>query len=890
LEENGLLVMKSQDIRRTFTEFFVERHGHLAVPSSSLIPHDDPTVLLTTAGMQQMTPYFLGLEQPPNRRLTSIQKCFRAVGKDDDVLEVGDPFHLTFFEMLGNFSVGDYFKDGAIEMAWELVTGPYGIIPERIWVTVHPDDDFSRAYWRDRIGVPAHKVQDDPGNIWGPVGETGPFGPNTEIYVDLEYDEHGGDQGRGPMSEDEDRYVEIWNLVFMEFNRRADGSSVPLAMQNVDTGSGLERVAVVLQGVRTIYETDLFRPMVERAADIAGVRFGDSEQVDNALRIIADHGRGVTFLIADGVLPGNEGRGYVLRRILRRAVQKARAIGIERPFLGEIADVVVEAYSDQYPDLQRRRQAIMRTLLHEEEAFGRTLATGMNRLESLIEATSETGTGTISGTDAFRLHDTYGFPIDLTVELGSAAGLRVDVDGFRAALNEQRARSRANLNAFADEVRQRAPLYAALGSGTSAFLGYDQGNARTSVAAILGEDASVEVLEAGEAAELVLAETPFYPESGGQVGDTGEIVTDTGRFAVIDTQRPSLGVVVHIGEVVEGFIQQGQDATATIDAERRADIRRNHTATHLLHEALRQVLGEGTQQAGSLVDPDRLRFDFTSQVALGDDGIDEVARIANRQVVANVPIEIRQESYDEAVGRGATALFGEKYGDVVRTVEVPGYSLELCGGTHVRATGEIGPIVVLSESSIGSGVRRIEAITGRESLTYLETIHRQTRSLSRDLRTTPDGVRAAVAALQEGMRERERQIERLRLQVATSDVDAIASGAREVDGTRVIAACVDVADRDTLLQVGDRLRDRLQSGVVVLASSVNGQPALIAMVTHDLVDRGVHAGRIIQQIAPLVGGRGGGRPEVAQGGGTDPERIGEALAAVESAVRQQVTG
>jgi alanyl-tRNA synthetase len=513
----------------------------------------------------------------------------------------------------------------------------------------------------------------------------------------------------------------------------------------------------------------------------------------------------------------------------------------------------------------------------------------MNRLDTLIAETSKSGSASIDGGDAFRLHDTYGFPIDLTIELASAAGLQVELDGFRTALNEQRARSRTNLDAFADAMRQRAPLYAALGSGSSVFVGYERESAQTRVAALLGGESAVDTIEAGDTAELVLAETPFYAESGGQVGDTGEIVTDTGRFVVSDTQRPAPGVVVHIGEVVEGFIQQGQAAGAAIDSQRRADVRRNHTATHLLHEALREVLGEGTQQAGSLVAPERLRFDFTSQVALGDEGIDAVARIANQQVITNHPVAIRQEPYDEAVARGATALFGEKYGDVVRTVEVPGYSLELCGGTHVRETGEIGPIVVLSESSIGSGVRRIEAITGREALAYLETIHRQTRSLARDLRTTPDSVAGAVTTLQEALRDRDRQIERLRVQLATSDVDSIASNALEVDGTRVIAARVDVGDRDTLLQVGDRLRDRLQSGVVVLASPMNGQPALIAMVTRDLVERGAHAGRIIQEIAPLVGGRGGGRPEVAQGGGTDSARIDEALAAVEAAVRRQVT-
>jgi len=882
--------MNSHEIRRTFTQFFVERHGHLAVPSSSLIPHDDPTVLLTTAGMQQMTPYFLGLEEPPSRRLTSIQKCFRAVGKADDVLEVGDPTHLTFFEMLGNFSVGDYFKDGAIDMAWELVTGPYGMDPERIWVTVHPSDDFSRAYWRDKIGIPAHKIQDDPGNIWGPVGDTGPFGPNTEIYFDLEYDEHPGNPGRGPMSEDEDRYIEFWNLVFMEFYMNPDGTSEPLAMQNVDTGSGLERVAVVLQGVKSIYDTDLFQPIIKRGAEIVGVPYGEREQVDNALRIIADHGRGVTFLIADGVLPGNEGRGYVLRRILRRAVQKARAVGVERPFLGEIAEVVIENFGDQYPELRQRRSVILSTLQFEEEAFGRTLATGMNRLDTLLQQAAQSEDKQISGSDAFRLHDTYGFPIDLTVELAANAGVSVDVEGFREALNEQRARSRANLGAFADASRQRAPLYAAVRAGTSKFVGYEQNEAETTIAAILGADSAVEQLEAGQSAEVVLEVTPFYAESGGQVGDTGEIVTPSGRFRVSDTRRPAPELIVHIGEVVEGYIETGQQARATIDVERRQRIRKNHTATHLLHAALRQVLGEGTQQAGSLVAPDRLRFDFTSQTPLGDAGIDEVMRIANREVLANKPVAIAEEPYDQAVARGAMALFGEKYGDVVRTVEIDGYSLELCGGTHVVRTGDVGPIIIQSESSIGSGVRRIEAITGEAALDYIGRAHRQLVNLSRDLRVPVDEVSAAVGDLQHMLREREREIERLKVQLAVSNVDAMLENVRQVNGTSYLAVKVDASDRETMLQLGDRLRDKLRSGVIVVGAEVGEQPALVAMVTRDVVERGVHAGKIIQAIAPIVGGRGGGRPELAQGGGSDVSKIGDALAAVEDAIRQQVAG
>ena len=877
--------MNNHEIRSVFADFFVERHGHLSVPSSSLIPHDDPTVLLTTAGMQQFTPYLLGLEEPPSRQLTTIQKCFRAVGKNDDVLEVGDPTHLTFFEMLGNFSLGDYFKDRAIDMAWELVTDVYKLDKRRIWITVEPSDDYSRSYWRDVIGVEATRIQDDPGNIWGPVGDTGPFGPNSEIYIDLEWDRHDGDPGKGPMSEDEDRYLEIWNLVFMEFNRLPDGSSKKLEMQNVDTGSGLERVAVVMQGVDSIYETDLFAPIIDKASEIAGARYGDDERIDEALRIVADHSRGVTFLIADGVLPGNEGRGYVLRRILRRAVQKARTAGIEGPFMGDIADVVIENLSLQYPELHRRRETIRRTLAHEEESFGRTLATGMGRLEIILDEAPKNAE--ITGRDAFRLHDTYGFPIDLTMELAEQAGHRVDLDGFRDELEAQRERSRANLDSFADAARLRAPLYAAYGETTSEFVGYEAADSESTIAGILDSDGAVSTLDAGEAGELVLAATPFYAEAGGQVGDTGSITTSTGRFVVSDTQRPLSNVVVHIGEVAEGFVETGQRAHASIDRDRRAAIQRNHTATHLLHQALREALGPDTQQAGSLVAPDRLRFDFTSLQALDAQGIKTVGQRANREVLADKAIVVAQQDYDAAVERGAMALFGEKYGDVVRTVEVPGYSLELCGGTHVARTGEIGPIVVTSESSIGSGVRRIEAITGAEALDQLNQAHRIASDLARELRVPVDRVEDAVRSLQESVREKDREIDRLKLDQALADLDSLLGQARSVDGISLLAVRTDAPDRETMLQIGDRLRDRLQSGVVVLGGEVSNQVALIAMVTPNLVDRGVHAGRIIQAIAPIVGGRGGGRPESAQGGGSDTSRIEDALRAVDEVIEGQ---
>ncbi len=875
--------MNSRDIRKLFTEFFEERR-HVALPSSSLIP-PDPTVLLTTAGMQQMTPYFLGLETPPHNRLTSIQKSFRTV----DIDEVGDESHCTFFEMLGNFSVGDYFKREAIQLAWELSTGPFKLDPERIWVTVHPDDEVARAIWRDEIGIPSERIQDDPSDFWGPVGESGPCGPNTELYYDRYY-EPGGDTRGGPMGESGERFVEYWNLVFMELNQAKDGTRTPLPSQNVDTGMGLERISMVLQGADSIYDTDLYQPIVQRAAQIAGVRYKEDERTDRSLRVIADHTRAVAFLIADGVLPGNEGRAYVLRRVLRKAVRHGRTLGIDRPFLAEMTDVVIENFSDQYPELLNRRDLIRRVVNVEEEAFSRTLASGLTRFEALVSDLTTRGETVVPGEEAFRLHDTYGFPIDITVELASEAGLEVDRDGFEQALETQRALSRSQVQSFADLSRQRAPLYAAATGRPVQFEGYGSEEVAATITDILSTESAVERAEAGEAAEVVLDRTVFYGESGGQLGDVGTIITDTGVFRVDDTQRPTPDLIVHRGEVVEGFITVGQSAQADIIHERRAALRRSHTATHLLHRALRIVLGEDARQAGSLVAPNRLRFDFTSTEALGAEGIQRITALANAQVLADIPVVSEVMSYDEAIERGAMALFGEKYGDEVRVVNIHEFSTELCGGTHVSRTGEIGPIVVLSESSIGSGIRRIEAITGQTAIEYLSGLHSQANELARLLRVPGEAVVDEVQSLLQQLREQERTIDQLRLQLATGDIDSLVDRAVQLDGMAVLAARVEVADRDTLREVGDRLRDRLGSGVVVLGSTIEDQPALLAMVTRDQTGQGVHAGKLIQEIAQIVGGRGGGRPELAQGGGTDVSRLDEALAAVESVVRRQIAG
>ena len=857
------------------------------MPSSSLIPpSNDPTVLLTTAGMQQMTPFFLGLEQPPALRLTSIQKCFRTV----DIDEVGDESHLTFFEMLGNFSVGDYFKRDAMRFAWDFLTNELGIAPWRLSVTVYPDDAEARRLWPEVVGLPPERIHNDPDNIWGPVGDSGPCGPNSEIYCDRGAQHGCGEPDCGPNCPRCDRYLEIWNLVFMEWFQEPDGARHDLEKKNIDTGMGLERISLIMQDVASVYDTDLYLPVIERAAQLAGVRYKSDAAADRSLRVIGDHGRAVTFLVADGVLPGNEGRAYVLRRVLRRAVRHGRILGIERPFLNEIADVVIAEFADQYPELRGRRETIRRVIAHEEEAFSRTLATGIARFEALANATRTAGSTRLPGVEVFRLYDTSGFPVELTRELAAEAGLDIDQPGFDAALEERRRQSRATAKEFEDSSRGRVALYAEAKGAPVEFLGYEATTNEATITDLFSVDGSVEQVAAGEYAELVLDRTAFYGESGGQVGDTGVIATDTGTFRVDDTQRPGANLIVHRGAVTEGFVRVGQPARATVNAERRLAIRRNHTATHVLHRALRMVLGEETHQAGSLVAPDRLRFDFTSNQALGPLGLERVSTIANDIVLNDELVDVAYTSYREAVERGAMALFGEKYGDVVRIVSIPGYSTELCGGTHVARTGEIGPILVLSEASIGSGVRRIEALTGVEALKQLTRAQAMATEVSRTLRTSMEEAPRELRALQDQLREREREIDALRVRLASADIEKLVSQTVDVRGARVLATRLDTGDRDTLLQVGDRLRDKLGSGVIVLGGLINEQPALVAMVTRDVVARGGHAGKLVQELAPLVGGRGGGRPELAQGGGSNAAGLDAALATAAGAVERQIAG
>jgi len=856
--------MDSETIRQTFIDYFV-RHGHRHLPSASLIPPSDTGSLLTIAGMQQITPFFLGLDAPPAPRLVTVQKCFRA----PDIEEVGDERHTTFFEMLGNFSVGDYFKADATRFALDLLTNGYGIDVERLYPSIHPDDEEARGYWRD-LGFAPDRIVPLQENWWAP-GPVGPNGPDSEIYIDRGR-QYGEDFPVGGPDRD-DRYMETWNLVFIQFARAADGENARLPRPHIDTGMGLERLAMIVQDAPTVFETDLYEPIVMRAAQVANAVYGRDAKVDRALRIIADHSRGVTFLIGDGVLPSNEGRGYVLRRVLRRLIRQGRLLGIERPFATETVGAVIGKMAGPYPELRARAAHILRVVEREEEAFGRTLQAGLGRFGTLAQELQRQGATEIPGEQAFRLYDTFGFPPDLTRELADEQGLTIDEPGFEWAMRTQREQSRSSA-AFDKAAMANMQTIGALGLPATAFLGYETTEADATIIAILGDDGAQEGAEAGETVTVFLDRTPFYGESGGQVGDTGLLTAEAGIFAVVDTRRPNTSLVAHRGQITEGSLRVGDRVRAAVDFARRAAIRRNHTATHLLHRALHIVLGEHAKQAGSLVAPDRLRFDFTHSGGMSGDELRRVAEIANDQVLADTPVETTVMAFDDAVAGGAMALFGEKYGDTVRVVRVGDYSRELCGGTHVGRTGEIGPLVIVGEESSAAGVRRIEAMTGVPAIEYIGALQRMVGDLAAEFRGTPEELPERIHAQREQLRARDREIEALRAQVARAAVGGLLDQATTINGVRVLAARADSGD---LGQLGDQLRDHLGPSVVVLGSVEDGKAKLLAVVSDEAVGRGVSAGAILREVAPIVGGRGGGRDNRAQGGGPNGDALGAAL-------------
>jgi alanyl-tRNA synthetase len=849
--------MDANELREVFTGFFAER-GHTVVPSSGLIPHHPMAPLFANAGMNQFLPYFLGEESPPFPRATSVQKCVRVRGKHDDIDLIGrTKRHLTFFEMLGNFSFGDYFKEGAIRFAWDLVTERLGLDPDRIWITVHESDDEAAVIWHEQVGVPLDRIQRmGPDNFWE-MGETGPCGPCSELYYDRgpEFGPEGG-----PATGGEDRYVEFWNLVFMQYDRAPDGTLTELPRKNIDTGLGLERMLAVLDDVDSVFDTDVLRALVGAAERVTGRHYGDDENADIALRILADHSRTVTFLVNDGVFPSNEDRGYVLRRILRRAVRHAFQLGVDRLVLPPMVDAVVEVMGEAYPDLVRNKDFVTGVVAREEEKFRQTLRSGMAILTEQLGRVGDDAP-VLTGDVAFRLYDTHGFPLELTREIAAERGVEVDESGFEAAMAEQRDRARKARGAAGADGEAIETYRELLEQfGPTEFVGYSDYEAKARVLAVVGD-------------EVFLDRTPFYAESGGQVGDTGTITTDTGTAEVLDTTYAVAGQLPrHRVQIVEGEVNAGQEALARIDVERREAIRRNHTGTHLLHWALREVLGTHVKQQGSLVAPDRLRFDFSHYQPVTPEELTQVEALANARILANEPVRAYETSKDEAERVGAIAFFGDKYGDVVRVVEAGTRSVELCGGTHVGALGMIGPVKIVSEGSIAANMRRIEALTGEGSLRRLRDDEALLERTAAILRVRPDELPERIERLLDERRQLDDELKALRRVAAGDEARELVSEA--VDG--VVVARRDGTTRDDLKELAVAVRDQAEIRAVVLGGvPEGGGVALVAAVSKG---SGLEAPALIAEAARTVGGGGGGRnPEMAVAGGKDAARLDEAL-------------
>jgi len=869
--------MNSNELRARFLEYFRSQE-HTVVPSSPLVPGNDPTLLFTNAGMVQFKDVFTGRETRSYKRAASSQKCVRAGGKHNDLENVGyTARHHTFFEMLGNFSFGDYFKEDAIRFAWEFITGKEWLnIPrERLLVTVYHNDDEAFELWHKNIGLPPERIVrigDKPGggsdNFWQ-MGDTGPCGPCTEIFYDHDPDGTKGIAGGPPGSpeEDGDRWIEIWNLVFMQFDRSPDGTLNKLPAPSVDTGMGLERVAAVMQGVHNNYDIDLFKTLIGAVAKLAKVAPDSSP----SLKVIADHIRATSFLICDGVVPSNEGRGYVLRRIMRRAIRHGYKLGLNEPFFYKLVATLGEVMGQAYPELIDKRAVLERVIRQEEEAFATTLDKGMRLLEDAIAKASG---GVISGEAVFKLYDTYGFPLDLTADIARERGLTLDLDGYEREMKAQQERSRAGGNFTADYSQGAAGNV--LGDAKTEFTGYEHDANSAKVLAIISNGQAVERIEAGAEAVVFLDRSPFYAESGGQVGDTGVLSAPGMRFAVSDTQALNPNARGHIGKLESGVLRVGDNLKAEIDSARRDAIRRNHSATHLLHAALRTVLGTHVAQKGSLVSPERLRFDFSHDRAMTAAEITEVERLVNREVLANVAADIKLSSYDEAVAAGAMALFGEKYGDVVRVLKFGDFSTELCGGTHVARTGDIGLFKILAESGVAAGIRRVEAVTGENALAYVRELEGRIRDAAALLRSGRDEIVDKVQQLLDRGKQLEKDLAQLKGKLASSAGSDLAGQARDIKGVKVLAARVDGVEGNDLRALLDQLKNKLGSGVVLLGSANGAKVSLIAGVSADLTTK-VKAGELVNMAALQVGGKGGGRPDMAQAGGTQPENLDAAV-------------
>jgi len=972
----------SDEVRRAFVEFFAER-GHVHQPSSSLVPFNDPSVLLTTAGMQQMIPYMLGREVPPAIRMTSVQKCFRT----NDIDEVGNPRNLTFFEMLGNFSIGDYFKEKIIPWSWEFITEWLQLPAERVYITIHPSDDEARQLWLG-IGIPPERIVELEDNWWGPPGAEGPCGPDSELYWDWGPESGCGTPECAPGC-DCDRYLEFWNLVFMQFYQDRQGNRTPLPRANIDTGSGLERVTAIMEDVRTVYETDLFRPIIDAVAAIADTSFGHSEEHDYALRVVADHARGVTFLAADGVVPGNEGRGYVMRRIIRRAVRYGRILGIERPFLEAIVDRVISRMGEHYPDMVAGRAGIIETIVLEESRFAETLAAGTERLNASMAAVIQPYLGTIArsvakmmpdpqgpiqaageaitaqfnqqmrdatqsilepfqkqiaqilqtameptrqqatelvntvlqannrlvaeevrkavgpldlripGEPLFQLHDTFGFPVELSEEIVSELGLGIDRPGFEAAMEEQRTRSRAGarFHGIAEVLASEGPH----GAPGSQFQWERPLTLESEIVAVgvseSGEPLALrwdlEQIVQGQHGQLLLSGvTPFYPESGGQVGDRGVIRGVHGVFRVTDTRKLDDKHVVHIGHVESGYLSRTGDTTvvAEVDPTHRAPTARHHTITHILHRTLKDVLGENTSQRGSLVAPHVARFDFNYPRPVTRDQMERINTLMNQHIIEDAPVTWQIMEITEARKSGAMAIFGEKYGNEVRVVDIGGWSKELCGGTHVHRAGQVGPALLLRESGLASGIRRVEVLAGEPAFAHAWAQQERLLHLARTVNAPVDQLEAKLASLIEDLDQARRDATRLEQQLASGRATKLVDSAVQVGPIKVLAAQVEASSRDGLRDMADQLRNQLGTSVVALGADFDGQFAFVVGASRDAIERGTNAGDILKQALAAAGGKGGGRPDFAQGGVKEASQLGVALAQVVPLVERAVGG
>ncbi len=928
--------MTSDEIRAAFLDFF-EGKGHKIIPSSSLIPKGDPTLLLTSAGMVQFKPYFLGEAIPPNHRLVSCQKCFRTT----DIELVGDPRHLTFFEMLGNFSVGDYFKQEAINWAWEFITRHLGLPPQRLWITIFLDDDESFHHWR-KAGVPEERILrfGEKDNFWGPAGDSGPCGPCSEIFYDFGEEVGCGKASCAPNC-DCGRFFEFWNLVFTQYNQDKEGHRTLLPKPNIDTGMGLERIATVIQGKTSVYETDLFASLLDGISNLTRKKYGSSNDTDNAMRVVVEHGRGLAFLIADGVLPSNEGQGYVLRRVLRRAALFGRRLGLDKPFLAEPAKTTIKQMRHIYPEIEQRQNFIIKVIEQEEKRFSETRSIAEQLLKEQIDEVISTLTpreqrvlrlrfglddgrswtleevgkefgitgarisqiqtkalrklrhpsrgrklSEIQGEKAFELYDTYGLPVELTQEIAAEHGFSVDLDGFKKEMEKQRERARKVGISEKVTISEEVIVVKHRDVKSTPFVGYDSLKHSSKILDLLIKNKSVENIQEGQEASLILEATPFYGEMGGQAGDTGQIISPSGRFSVTNTVRVPPDIIVHQGYVTEGSLAVGDEVKAEVDRERRLDIARNHTATHLLQSALRQVLGEHVQQRGSLVAPDRFRFDFSHLTAMTKEELQETQHIVNDRIRQNLAVHSEDMPYKKAIDEGAIALFDEKYGDTIRVVKVgePVVSAELCGGTHVASTGEIGFFQIISESSIGAGLRRIEAVTGREAEASIDRHFSRLEKIAQSLGASPDEVEDKASSLVTELDKEHRQRQALERELSKKTAESLLTQTEVIKGVTVLVASVPDSRIEILREMSDQLRDKLKSAVIVLVTVYEDKPAFIAAVTPDLVARGYNAGEIVKQVARVTGGSGGGSARLGQAGGKDRDKIDEALQLVKSLI------